>query len=281
MKGMKKVFGSNPINYQKLRKDDVLRPKGAFFKKSIKRTFRIQNTEVTEISHEKNPTKLLIFLHGGAFVSGPSDVHWQAIKEIVKRTDYTLWLCNYPKAPEHKIIEISHNIDEIHKAALDFIGAENISYIGDSVGGTLICSLVQRLIKSDQDPPEKIVLISPVMDASLTNPEIVTLEPHDPMLCKVGVLSAKQLCAEDVDLKDPMISPLYGSFKGFPPTLLFIAGKDLMSPDEKLAYQKMKEQKVNVELVKEKSMPHIWPILPVMREAKEGLNHIIKWLQKQ
>ena len=85
-----------------------------------------------------------------------------------------------------------------------------ITFIGDSVGGTLIASLTQRLIIKDIQLPEKIILVTPVMDASMSNPDIVKVDNIDPMLSKIGVLSAKKMCAENNDLKNVMISPLLG-----------------------------------------------------------------------
>ena len=124
--------------------------------------------------------------------------------------------------------------------------------------------------------PAKIILVSPVMDASMSNPEIETLEKVDPMLSKTGILSAKKMCAGNKDLTDQIISPLYGDFEGFPKTILFLAQNDIMYPDAKLAEIKMRKNNVNIEVIEGKNMPHIWPFLPVMKEAKACLNRIIQ-----
>lgn len=185
-------------------------------------------------------------------------------------------MCDYPKAPENKITKISENIDSIYKIALENYLPNQISFIGDSAGGTLVTSLIQRLIKKNIKLPSKIILISPVMDASMSNPEIEKVEKIDPMLSKTGVLSAKKMCVESNDLKNVMISPLYGSFENFPQTILFLAENDITYPDQKLALQKFIENKINLELIEGKNMPHIWPLLPVMKEARTSLNEIIR-----
>lgn len=274
LKGIKKTFSKDPINYKKLRKEDVYNPKGNFFKRNILRKFKILNSTITEIGVNKSSDKLLIFIHGGAFVSGPSQHHWDAVKYISKEINHKIWLCNYPKAPENKITFISKNIDEIYFKAKEKYSPSNICIIGDSVGGTLVTSLVQRLIKRKIELPKKIILISPVMDASMSNPKIKEIEKIDPMLSLNGVLSAKKMCSGNLDLKNPIISPIYESFEGFPSTTLFTAQKDIMYPDEKIFIQKMKESGVNIEIVEGINMPHIWPFLPFMKEAKFALR---KW----
>jgi acetyl esterase/lipase len=276
LKGLKKSFSEAPINFEKIRKEDVHYPKGKFFKQNKIRTFKVIDSLITEVGLNKNSDKLLIFIHGGAFISGPAKHHWDSIKKITTQTNYKIWMCDYPKSPENKISKISENIDSIYNTALDQFQPNKISFIGDSVGGTLITSLTQRLILKDIKLPKKIILVTPVMDASMSNPEIEKVDIIDPMLSKIGILSAKKMCAENNDLKNSMISPLFGNFDKFPHTILFIAENDIFYPDQKLAVKKFINAKINFELIEGKNMPHIWPFLPVMKEAKTSLNEIIR-----
>lgn len=278
LKGLKKLFSEDPINFKKIRKEDVFKPKGSFFKRNIKRRFQVLKTEVTEVRHSDNSNKLIVFVHGGAFISGPAKHHWETIKTIVKATDYTIWLCNYPKAPEHKIIEISENIEAVYDQATEEFDSKNIILLGDSVGGTLVTALTQRLIKNNKSLPKQIQLVSPVMDASLSNSDIDKYDVIDPMLSKKGISSAKKMCAGDVSLKDPIISPIYGSFKGFPETILFLAENDIMYPDGIVLKDILQKEEVSFKVIHGENMPHIWPFLPIMRESSISLKQLISLL---
>ncbi|SEK48220.1 Acetyl esterase/lipase [Aquimarina amphilecti] len=280
LKKVKKSFSKDPIDFKRLRKEDVYKPKGVFFKKNVIRNFKISDSLITEIGQKNDPDKLLIFIHGGAFICGPAKHHWDTIKAIAKQTNYMIWLCNYPKAPEHKISEISDNIDSIYNEALRTYKSNQISFIGDSVGGTLITALIQRLNIQNEGLPNKIILVCPVMDSSMSNPDIDKVDLVDPMLSKVGLLSAKKMCAAGIDLKNQMISPLYGSFERFPETILYLAENDITYPDQKLAVEKLKTANVTMKIVEGKNMPHIWPFLPVMKEAQSSLKEIITHLNK-
>jgi acetyl esterase/lipase len=278
IKGVKKSFSKSPIDYKKLRKEDMPVPGKNLLSGNSTSTFKIRNTTITELSPTTGSATdfLIIYCHGGAFVYGPTDLNWKALDQISKSTRTKAWMVNYPKAPETKIQEIALNIDEVYDQAIKSYDPSKIILIGDSVGGNLIISLMQRLIDAGKDHPKKIIAISPVMDASLSNPEIDQIDKKDPMLSKSGVLSSKMMCAGDLDLKTPLISPLYGSFKGFPETHLFIAGKDIMMPDTRLAVQKMMRENVSVEVIEGKYMPHIWPLLPVLKEAKTAMAKIVE-----
>jgi acetyl esterase/lipase len=76
-----------------------------------------------------------------------------------------------------------------------------------------------------------------------------------------------------------MISPINGSFHGFPNTVLFLAKNDIMYPDQRLAVQKLQDANVPLEVINGENMPHIWPFLPVMKEAKLALTEIIDRLK--
>ncbi len=275
LKGIKKDFSKDPIDYKKIRKEDVHLPTDRFFKQEKVRSFTIDKTRITEVKGDVDSNKLIILMHGGAFICGPAKHHWDVIKTISQKTGNIVWMCDYPKAPEHQIQEISNNIDLIYQHALEIHRSENISLMGDSAGATLITCLTQRLVKNKLDLPKRIILVSPVMDSSMTNPNISPIDEIDPMLSTTGILSAKRMCAGNLALNNEMLSPLNGSFEGFPETTLFMAENDIMFPDEILAGDKMKSAQVDVELIIGNGMPHIWPFLPVMQEAKSALNKII------
>ena len=279
IKGVKKDFDHDPIDFKKIRKEDIHHPSSKFFKKNLLSTFKISDSLISEIGKDQCSDRLLIFIHGGAFISGPAEHHWNTVKEIAKKMDCKIWMCDYPKAPENEISKISENIDAIYSEAQKKFEANQISILGDSVGGTLATALVQRLILKKLKLPAKLILVTPVMDASMSNPKIKTFEKIDPMLSKKGVLSAKKMCAGNKDLKDQMISPLYGNFEGFPSTVLFLAKKDILYPDAKLAEIKMKKSNVNMKVIEGENMPHIWPFLPVMKEAKTSLNQMIRLIK--
>jgi acetyl esterase/lipase len=279
LKGVKKDFSQNPIDFRSIRKGDVRSPRPASFAPSKAATFKVSESTITEVKGANGSNGLILFVHGGAFVSGPTDLHWNTIKKIVAKTGQTVWLCDYPKAPENQIATISKNIDLVYEKALEEYTANKITLLGDSVGGTLITALMQRLIRQNQEPPRKLILVSPVMDSTMSNPKIEEVDARDPMLSRAGVLSAKKMCAGNLVLKDAIISPIYGSFNGFPKTILFLAENDISYPDQQLAVKKMEAEGVEVEVVLGKNMPHIWPLLPVMKEANVALTQLIEQLE--
>ncbi|GAA4380615.1 alpha/beta hydrolase [Hymenobacter koreensis] len=277
LKGLKKTFSESPINYARLRKDDVHHPTKKHTLGLPFRTFAVGQASITEITPNEvsNPDVAILYCPGGAFVYGPTEINWHSIATLVKQTRLRAYLVDYPKAPENQIEAINRSIDEVYAHLLGQYEARNIILIGDSVGATLLTLLVQRLLQQPtRELPNSLILVSPVADASLSNPAIAAVDRQDIMLSVPGALSAKRMCAGDLDLCSPDISPLYGTFQGFIPTQIFIAERDIMRPDAELLAEKLRNAGAPLRVVRGAGMPHIWPFLPVMREAKQALNHI-------
>jgi acetyl esterase/lipase len=273
LKGIKNIFSKSPIDYLKLRKIDVYSPNSKFYKTNKISTFQILKTAITQIENSEKSDKLLIYLHGGAFISGPTQHHWDSMEIISKKTNLDIWMCNYPKAPENKIEVISINIDQIYQTALSKYQSENIILMGDSAGGTLVIALTQRLILKKEKLPSKLILISPVIDATFKNEDIMAIDKKDVMLSQIGVSSAIRMCSEHSN--DPRISPINGKFNFFPKTYLYIAEHDITFPDQLIFSSKLNIENIDNEIYIGKEMPHIWPLLPVMKEAKTALHQII------
>jgi acetyl esterase/lipase len=276
LKGVKKIFSQDPIPYKKLRKEDIHKPFKRMLKCKESTQFKVLTTLVTTLVPKKNKNDqfLLLYCPGGAFVSGPNLLSWNSLATLAKNAGITAWMLDYPKAPESKILETTQNIDAVYAKALESYPASNIILMGDSAGGNLILTLTQRLIEKALPLPRRLIAICPAFDGSLTNPEIDKIDPLDCMLSKKGVKSAKEMCQGDLEFKDPMLSPLFGSFKGFPPVSLFMAEYDILYPDQKLGREKMKAAGVDLTVTIGKKMPHVWPLLPLMKEATESLKEI-------
>lgn len=280
LKGVKREFSKDPVNYEKLRKEDLHDPGPNKFLPNLMKQFQVSSTTVTELKPLIKNQYLIIYCHGGAFVYGPVQHHWDSAQKLVSKTGCSLWMADYPKAPEKKIPDITKDIELVYEKALENYNAKNIILFGDSVGGTLIVGLVQRLILNQKPLPQKLILLSPVVDATLENLAIEEVDSRDPILSKKGVLSAKKMCAGSYSLSDPLLSPINGSFKRFPETILFLAENDITYPDQQILVQKLKAAGVKFKTVTGEGMPHIWPILPVMKEAREAFSKIISEIKE-
>jgi triacylglycerol lipase len=90
-------------------------------------------------------------------------------------------------------------------------------------------SVTQLLVSRGNPTPSRLVLISPWLDVTMSNPAIALID--DPVLRTASLRRAGQQWAGDLSLTDPWVSPVYGSLVGLPPTAVYCGNLDLLSAD--------------------------------------------------
>ncbi len=276
LKGEKRSWSQDPIDYQTKRKQDVHNVNRRLVLGCSFESKEIKQTKVTMITPKNVVTDvLLLYCHGGAFVYGPTKENWIALAKIAKKSGSKAWMIDYPKAPEYTITTITENIYSTYLEATQKYDPSKIILMGDSAGGSLILTLAQRLVKENKKMPNCLIPITPVVDASVSNMKIPEVDLIDPILSINGVRSANIMCVGDLPLKDPLISPLYANLKGLPPIHLFMATDDILTPDQEIMIEEVRAVNGEINVIIGQGLPHVWPILPFMSEARQGLNEIV------
>lgn len=244
---------------------DVVAPKK---KASIKSTHE-SGMQVFYINEEAENDGVLIYLHGGAYLNPPASQHWGFWDKLSRQADITIIAPIYLKCT-------NYTAEEAHKAMMDFYldtveryEGKKIYIGGDSSGGGFVLSLAQQLREKETVQPEEIILICPWVDVSMENPDIEQYISMDAMLgdlCCADMIT--DLWKGDRDIRDPMISPLFGTFEDLGNVTLFIGTREVLYPDAMLLYEKMVEAGVNVTIHVKEGMSHVYPIFPIPEAAE-------------
>ena len=232
---------------------------------------------------------VVVAIHGGSFISRASILHWWMYADMARDTGATVIVPLYPLANEEGT---GGTAATVVPTMADFIstqvadpqrgGAEHVSVLGDSAGGAIALAATQELVRRcnadpDCDPaealPGRVVLIAPVLDAGLSNPNAELVD--DPLLDPEASRRNGQLWAGNLDIKDPVVSPLYGSLEGLPPTTVYAGSLDLRAPDV-LVLQQLVAATPGADFTFElrKGQIHDWIIfafLPDARAERPGL----------
>ena len=175
--------------------------------------------------------KYVVALHGGAYVVQPTINHWSAYAAIARRTHATVIVPIYPLAstPQGRAQTVIPDMADLISAQIAAHGADNVSVYGDSAGGGMALSVAQLLVNRGEPTPSRMVLISPWLDVTMSNPAIASI--NDPVLRTASLRKAGQQWAGDLSLTDPLVSPIYGSLAGLPPTAVYCGNLDLLAAD--------------------------------------------------
>lgn len=230
-----------------------------------------------------NTDKIMIYLHGGAYVSGPNIFHWKMISKLVEESGFTAYVPLYSLAPEHSYKQGVENVFETYRHLRSNHPETEITLIGDSAGGGLALSVVMQLRDMKEQQPEKLVLLSPWLDLTLSNPLIEKIAKKDSLLAPKGLKQAASLwCSAQFKEDDPCLSPIYGDFTGIPDTLVLIGTHEIFYPDTFKMKTKAEEAGVSVSYEEVPGMFHAWMThVPYVKEANVAIEKVIQFLTRK
>jgi len=245
------------------------------------RGLRVEHSEfdgwpVSTLCPPRPSGKYVVAIHGGGYALGPAIMHWPVYAGIARNTAATVVVPLYPLVPEGTAGTAVPQCADLLTSLAEQHGAENISVIGDSAGGGLAFAAIQELICRGDATPGRMVLISPWLDVSMTNPDIASID--DPILSSAGLRAAGRLWAGGLDPTDPLASPLYGSLEGLPPTAVYTGSLDMLAADVLLLRERAIAGGADFTFDLRRGGIHGWPYFLVLPEARAVLPDIYRKL---
>lgn len=219
----------------------------------------------------------ILYMHGGAYLFEISKFHWHLIAELAERLGFGVTVPIYPLAPEHTFEAIFRPVEALHRSLLAEMPARDIVFMGDSAGANMAVVLTMMAAKDGLPSPGRHVLISPGLDMSLANPDVAAMEEADPWLGIPGGLEAIRQYAPGIERTDWRISPVYGDLSVLPRTLVIAGTMDMLTPDAIVFAEKARAAGVEVELMIEPGMFHVFPLID-MPEARRARRRIVEFL---
>lgn len=222
--------------------------------------------------------KYILYLHGGGFVYEIMSFHWKFLERLIEELQCTIIVPIYPLAPRHQYQEVFNMLLPLYQQIISEVNSRNVVIMGDSSGGGISLSLAQLLKEKELPQPGNIILISPTLDMTFSNPEIHEVEKIDPISAVPALIDIMKWYSGEKSLKYYLISPIYGKFKGLGKISLFIGTHDILYPDAKkfknIAYAKG----IKINYYEYPSMIHVWPLFffPESRKATKQIIEIIK-----
>ena len=110
----------------------------------------------------------------------------------------------------------------VYKEVIGKTDPKRVGLIGTSAGGALVLEMGLRAKQLGLPMPGAIASGTPMSDSTKTGDSFYTNAMLDNVLVSTEGFcdAAAAFYAKGHDLKDPLISPIYGDMSGFPPTIL-------------------------------------------------------------
>lgn len=215
---------------------------------------------------------VILHCHGGGYSTGSRLYARTLTAKLASSTSMDVLCFDYRLAPEHPYPAALEDAAKVwdYLMLLGY-GARDVILTGDSAGGNLALALTLKLKEEERLLPRGMVLMSPWTDLTSSGKSFVTKAELDPVLDRVYIDKSVEAYVGGQDLTNPSISPLFGSFEGFPPTYIQVGVNEILLSDSLRLYKAMLDANVSVKLDKFKGMWHVFQMSP-FKTALEAMD---------
>jgi acetyl esterase/lipase len=221
----------------------------------------------------------VLYLHGGAYTYEISPLHWRFVRQLALSVPAKLEVPIYPLAPQATASATVGAMTELLAELIANGAPDRVTLMGDSAGGGMALAVAQQLRDRTGLQPGRIVLISPWLDMTLSEPEQREIERRDEMLSLPGLAESGRLYAGGLDVRDPLVSPLFGELAGVAPIHLFTGTDDVLNPDARRLAHTMAAKGQEIHLHEAEGMQHCYALYPLIPEGKAARKAIIDLLR--
>jgi len=234
---------------------------------------------VEVITFNKGQSRKIIYLHGGAYCEQPLLPHFWFCDALAAKTNSTVIVPIYKKAPEHHFGETYDFLDGLYKSIIENTEPKDILFMGDSSGGGLALGFCEHLNENGVAMPKRLILLSPWTDISMETPFDPEAEKHDPSLERDFLRDCGKNWAGDTDVRDYRLSPVnYGRLGELPPMTVYYGTYEAFITDARKFKKRCEEAGAKLDYREYEKMNHVFVIYPIpeAKKAQKEIFDIIK-----
>jgi monoterpene epsilon-lactone hydrolase len=222
--------------------------------------------------------RVLINLHGGGFNSDSGSL--SETIPIANLSGIKVVAVLYRLAPEHPFPAGLDDAVAVYKELLKTYNPNHMGIYGTSAGAILTAEVTVKLKQLGLPLPGATGIFSGMGDFSQAGDSIALyalngfsgrLEPPKPH---------SREYTGSIDLRDPVLSPLYADLKGFPPTIFVTSGRDLLLSGTTILHRAYLRAGVDAQLAVFEALPHAFWNNPDLPESKEASEIMAGFLEK-
>lgn len=227
--------------------------------------------------------RVLMYIHGGGFVFGSPNAYRAMAAQLAQRIGARAVLPRYRLAPEHPFPAAPQDVRAVWDGLIaSGVAPEDIVLGGDSAGGALAFGLVATLCAQGAAMPGAVFGFSPLTDLTYSGESFRTNAAKDVMLPAESAATLREMFLKSQSAEHPSVSPLFGDFNAAPPAWITVGDTEILLDDARRLADRLTGSGVDVTLVVEHDLPHIWPILHnILPEGRRTLDAVAVWIRQQ
>jgi monoterpene epsilon-lactone hydrolase len=215
-----------------------------------------------------DPSKVLLFFHGGGYCSGSIVSHRGMVTEAGRAARARTLAVGYRLAPEHPFPAAIEDARSAYRFLFDQGIAPSKTVIGgDSAGGGLTLALMTSVRDAREPLPACAWLVSPWVDLQMTGASLAEKAVTDPLISKSYLEELASAYLAGADPANPLVSPLNADLAGLPPLLVQVGSAETLLDDAVRIARRAGAADVRVNLEIWPHMIHAWHLWAAQLEA--------------
>lgn len=176
--------------------------------------------------------RVILFLHGGGYISGSLDSHRHMIAEAGRQAGARTLALAYRLAPEHPFpAALEDALSGYAFLLAQGIEPGHIVIAGESAGGGLAVAALVSIRDAGRALPGCAWLSSPWVDLELTGASMATKAPVDPLIQKPYLEELARMYLGGADPRLPLVSPIHAELRGLPPLFIQVGSAETLLDD--------------------------------------------------
>ena len=193
--------------------------------------------------------RVFVHTHGGAWVFGGGDSALREAVWLAHGVGVKVVSVDYRRPPVHPFPAAIDDAVAVWRAVTKDQDPAKTALFGTSAGGNLALATTLKLKQLGQPLPGAVFAGTPATDLENISDTWHTLVGLDPLGPREGMVAgAFKLYIGDSDPSNPLLSPVNGDLRGFPPTILISGTRDLLLSDTVRMHRALRKAAVEAEL---------------------------------
>ena len=225
---------------------------------------------------EAEPSRAVLFLHGGGYVSGSLDSHRHMIGQAGREAQTRTLSLAYRLAPEHPFPAALEDVMAgYHFLLSQGFDPKRVAVAGESAGGGLAIAMLVSLRDRGVPLPACTWCSSPWVDLEAIGGSMTAKASVDPLIQKAYLMELAADYLKGGDPRMPLASPLYADLRGLPPMLIQVGSAETLLDDSVRLAGVAGAADVRVRLEVWPDMIHAWHLFyPQLADGRRALAQV-------
>src|SRR3569832_2288698 len=215
------------------------------------------------------PGRVILYFHGGGYIAGSPETHRTLVARLAQASEATVFSLDYRLAPEFVFpAAVRDGIDAYRHLIAKIAAPQQIVFAGDGSGGGLAFAVLHAARTANLPMPAGCVAMSPWADLSLSGWSIMQNAKTDSALSWDLLFVSARHYLKKTNPADPYASPVFASFKDFPPIMVHAGSLEMLKDDASRLGDRAADANVPVSIEIYDGMQHVFQGSRSIPEAK-------------